>query len=84
MDALISDPKGSIRIEYSGGPEDAGTGCEFGELRRVLGPQSANDAMYAAVAPVCICTERAPGVKGNVAHYSQDKSGAHVWIGDVK
>jgi len=46
----------------------------------MLGPQSTNDAMYTALAPVCICAERAPGVKGNVTDDAQDERETDVRV----
>jgi hypothetical protein len=81
-----SEPEGFIRIEYSRGPKDTATGCEFLDLKwpRICCPQGANDAMYAALAPVCICTERAPGVKRNETDDAQDECEADIGVCDVE
>lgn len=83
---MISDPERFVRIKYSGGPKDAATGCELCNLKwpRIRRPQGANNAMYTALAPVCICAEGAPGMKGNITDDAQDECGTDIRVCDIE
>lgn len=85
MQTLISDFEGLVWIEYSGAPEYTATRSKFLDLGHlwIRRPQSANNAMYTARAPACICTERTPRVKGDIADDAQDECGAQVGVGDI-